>query len=172
VGDKDVKEPQDLIAVIASYKPGDKVDITYKREGKVSKTSAVLSENKARVYSYNFDDRDFNFKMPEGLVPPMENFNFNYNRRPKIGLQIQDIEEGKGVTVKEVDPDSPAAKAGFKDGDVITQVNGKDVAGVEDMRNAIRDVKEGDTVKFSYKRAGKNQNAEIKIPKRLRTADL
>jgi serine protease Do len=172
VGDKDVKEPQDLIEAIASYMPGDKVDITYKREGKVSKTSAVLGENKAKAFSYNFDNRDFNFTMPDGVVPPIENFNFNYNRRPKIGLQIQDKEDGKGVTVKDVDPDSPAAKAGIKDGDVITQVNGKDVAGVEDMRKAIGEVKEGDTVKFSYKRAGKSQSAEIKIPKRLRTADL
>lgn len=172
VGDKEVKEPADLVEAIGNYKPGDKVDITYKRDGKINTTSATLAENKRRSFSYQFDNRDFNFQMPEAPMPPMENFNFNFNRRPKIGLEIQDMEEGKGVTVKDVDEDSPAAKAGLKDGDVITQVNGKDVAGVEELRDAIKDVKEGESIKFSYKRDGKNQTAEIKIPKRLRTANL
>ena len=102
----------------------------------------------------------------------MENFNFNFNRKPKIGLQIQDVEEGKGVTVKDVDENSPAAKAGMKDGDIITSVNGKDVAGVDELRSAIKDLKEGETVQFSYKRDGKSQTADVKIPKRLKTADL
>lgn len=172
VGDKDVKEPADLITAVGSYKPNDKVDITYKRDGKVSKTSVLLGANKARFYSYNLNNQDYNFEMPELAIPPMENFNFNFNRKPKIGLQIQDVETGKGVTVKDVDDDSPAAKAGMKDGDVITGINGKDVAGVDELRNSIRDIKEGETVKLSYKRDGKNQTAEIKIPKRLKTADL
>lgn len=171
VGDKVVKEPADLVEAIGGYKPNDKVDITYKRNGKENKTSVVLGENKARTFAYNFN-KDFNFQMPEGAIPPMENFNFNFNRKPKIGLQIQDVEEGKGVAVKDVDEGSPASKAGMKDGDVITQVNGKDVAGVDDLRTAIKDVKEGETVRFGYKRDGKNQTAEIKIPKRLKTADL
>ena len=172
VGNKEVKEPGDLVEAIAAYKPHDKIDITYKRNGKESKTSAVLGENKSHAFAYNFNNKDFNFEMPEGVIPPMENFNFNFNRKPKIGLQIQDVEEGKGVTVKDVDEDSPAAKAGIKDGDVITQVNGKEVAGVDDLRTAIKDLKEGEAVKFSFKRDGKSQTTEIKIPKRLKTADL
>ncbi|GEO11963.1 PDZ domain-containing protein [Segetibacter aerophilus] len=171
VGDKKVEEPADLIKAIAGLSPNDKVDITYKRNGKENKTTAVLGENKSRSFAYNFN-RDFNFSMPEGVIPPMENFNFNFNRKPKIGLQIQDVEEGKGVTVKDVDEDSPAAKAGLKDGDVITGVNGKDVAGVDELRTAIKDLKEGETVRFSYKRGGKSQTAEVKMPKRLKTADL
>jgi serine protease Do len=171
VGDKAVKEPADLVEAIGAYKPNDKVDITYKRNGKENKTTVVLGENKSQPFAYNFN-KDFNFQMPEGAIPPMENFNFNFNRKPKIGLQIQDVEEGKGVAVKDVDEGSPASKAGLKDGDVITQINGKDVAGVDDLRAAIRDVKEGETVRFGYKRGGKNQTAEIKIPKRLKTADL
>lgn len=169
VGSKEVKDPQDLIAAIGEHKPNDKVDITYKRGGKENKTSVTLGENKSRGNSFNLNG---NFNWPKGsLTPPLENFNFNFNR-PRIGLQIQDVEEGKGVRVKGVDNDSPASKAGFKDGDVITQANGKVVAGVDELRNAIRDLKEGDTVKFNYRRAGKNQTADIKIPKRLKSASL
>lgn len=172
VGSKDVKDPKELVEAIAAYKPHDKVNISYKRNGKESKTTAVLEANKPRAYAYNLHNRDFNFEMPEGTVPPLENFNFNFNRKPKIGLQIQDVEEGKGVTVKDVDEDSPAAKAGIKDGDVITQVNGKDIANVDELRNLMKDLKEGETVKLSFLRSGKVQNAEVKIPKKLKTADL
>ena len=166
VGSTGIKDPQDLVEAIGEHKPNDKVDITYKRDGKENKTSVTLGENKSRVYSYNFNNNDFDFKMPH-----LENFNFNFNK-PKIGLQIQDIEEGKGVKVRDVDENSPASKAGMKEDDIITQVDGKDVAGVDELRDQIRDIKEGDTVKFTFKREGKNQTAEIKIPKRLKSADL
>lgn len=169
VGSKEVKDPQDLIKVIGEHKPNDKVDITYKRGGKENKTSVTLGENKSRGNAFNLNG---NFDFPKGsLTPPFENFNFNFNR-PRIGLQIQDVEEGKGVRVKGVDNESPASKAGFKDGDIITRANGKDVAGVDELRNVIRDLKEGDTVKFNYRRSGKNQIADIKIPKRLKSANL
>ena len=172
VGKTAITTPQELIEAISAYKPNDKVDITYKRDGKENKTTATLGENKSAPFSFNFDDRDFNFNLPKEPMPPTENFNFNWNTKPRIGLQIQDVEEGKGVKVKDVDDDSPASKAGIKEGDIISQVNGKDVAGVDELRNTIKDLKEGDVVKLTYKRNGKNQTAEIKIPKRLKSADL
>ena len=97
---------------------------------------------------------------------------FGFSRKPRIGMQIQDVEEGKGVTVQDVDDDTPAAKAGLKEGDVITEVNGKEIAGVDELRNEIKDLKEGDSFKVRYKRGGNNQTAEVKIPKRMKTADL
>lgn len=172
VGSTEVKDPQDLIEAIGQLKPNDKVEITYKRDGKENKTTATLGENKSRAFSHNFNDRDFNFDFPGGVVPPMDNFDFDFNRRTKIGLQIQDMEDGKGVSVKDVDEDSPASKAGFKEGDVITHVNGKNVTTVDELRNELRDIQEGETIKFGYKRNGKNETVEIKIPKRLKSADL
>lgn len=166
VANSKIKTPEDLIEAIAKFKPNDKIDIVYLREGKENKTNATLTENKTRAYSFNFSP-DLNFNVPRPNVS-----GFTFNRRPRIGLQIQDVEEGKGVMIKDVDEDSPAAKAEMKEGDIITQINGKEIAGVEEVREEIKDVKEGDTIKLSYKRGGKIQTSELKIPKRLRTADL
>ena len=172
VGSTKVTTPQELVEAVGAHKPNDKVEITYKRNGKENKTTATLSENKSRDFSFHLNNDDFNFDMGKGTFPRSEDFNFNFNRRPKIGLQIQDLEEGNGVSVRDVDEESPAARAGLKEGDVIMQVNGKNVADVDALRNEIRDVKEGDSVKFTYKRDGKNQTVDIKMPKRLKSADL
>ncbi|WP_207491938.1 PDZ domain-containing protein [Aridibaculum aurantiacum] len=166
VGDKKIESSNDLIAAIGTHKPNDKVDITYKRGGKEAKATATLGENKTRSLSYNFDG---NMAIPN--VPFPEAFGFG-SRKPRIGMQIQDVEEGTGVKVREVDPESPAAKAGFKEGDVITEVNGKAIAGVDVMRDQIKDIKEGDVLKMSFNRSGSKQTAEVKIPKRLKVADL
>ena len=45
----------------------------------------------------------------------------------------------KGVYVNEVVDDTPAEKAGIEEGDVITEVDGKAVAGPEELTEMIRD---------------------------------
>ena len=169
VGSTKIEGPAELSEAIGKLKPGEKVDITYKRGNKEMKTTATLGQNKPQAFSFNFD-KDFEFNMPTPPNAP-EGF-FNFSRRPKIGLQIQDVEEGKGVVVKDVDDDSPAAKAGFKEGDIITEVNGIYITGVDEMRNQIKDFKEGDSFKVQFKRNGSVQTSDIKLPKRMKTADL
>ena len=47
--------------------------------------------------------------MPE--LPNLNGNEFNFSRKPRLGLQIQDIEEGKGVKILDVDSNTPAARA-------------------------------------------------------------
>ncbi len=49
-----------------------------------------------------------------------------------------------GVMINEVRADSPAAKAGLKAGDIIVEVEGKEVKGEIDLIRAIAEKKEGD----------------------------
>ncbi len=173
VGDTKVTGPKDLTEAIGKYKPNDKVEITYKRNGKEIKTTATLSENKGKRIMIKRNGEDFDLDMPGGIMPPdMGNFNFYFNNKPRLGLQIQDLEEGKGVKVNDVDNDLPCGKAGLKEGDIITQINGKDISGVDELKEATKDLKEGETIKLTYKRDGKSQTADVKIPKKLKTADL
>jgi serine protease Do len=167
VGDRKIEDPEDLVDAISNYKPNDKITLTYKRNNKENTASVTLGENKTKEYSFGFGDGDFKFDSPNisgGL--------YGMARKPKIGLQIQDVEEGKGVKVREVDEDSPAAKAGLKEGDVISEINGKPVDGVDNVRNEIKDLKEGDTFKVKFSRGGSSQTVDVKLPKRLKTADL
>jgi serine protease Do len=168
VGDRKIDSPDDLVDAISNYKPNDKINLTYKRGGKESSASITLSENKSKTSAYSFGgDGDWNM-----AAPKLDGNFFSFNRKPKIGLQIQDLEEGKGVKIGEVEENTPAAKAGLKEGDVITEINGKLVDGVDNVKTEIKDLKEGDVVKVKYNRNGNAQTADIKIPKKIKTADL
>lgn len=89
-----------------------------------------------------------------------------------MGIEIQDTEDSKGVKVIEVEDETPAQKAGIQENDIITNINGKPVNSVDEIKAALKELKEGDLIKASIIRSGKTQTLEIKIPKKLKTADL
>jgi C-terminal processing protease CtpA/Prc len=65
-----------------------------------------------------------------------------------------------GVLVSEVREGSPAAKAGLKAGDVITEVDGKAVKGQFDIIRTINDKKDGD-VTVTFVRDGKRSTVNV-----------
>ena len=172
VADKKISTPDDLVNALKDEKPGDVVDITYLRNGKESKVKATLKENKSNRFKFDFDmdnfDKKFNWNQngdgPFGYV-------FGPNK-PKLGLQIQDVAEGKGVKVSDIDKDTPSEKSGLKNGDVITHINDKEISGVDDAKTAIKNLKEGESVSIKYNRDGKQMTTSIKIPKKIKTAEL
>ena len=183
VGDSKIEGSDDLYEAIGKFKPEEKVSVTYLRDGKESTVNATLGKSASdMVFNFNnkdfnfdnkafkFDNKDFNFDMPRITGP--NGMNMIYNRKPRLGLEIQDVEEGKGVKVLDVDSDTPASKAGLQKDDVITEIDGSAIASVDDLREKIREKKEGDSFKITYRRNGNTQTADIKFPKKLKTADL
>lgn len=53
------------------------------------------------------------------------------------------VTDGKGLLVRDVRPDSPAAKAGIKAGDVIVEIDGKKMSDGADLIEAVNEKKEG-----------------------------
>lgn len=64
----------------------------------------------------------------------------------------------RGVVVGRVTPDSPAAKAGLKENDVITEINGQRVEGATQFRRMIREIPAGRNVLLTVWRAGRLQS--------------
>ncbi len=169
VGDAKIGNPDDLYEAIGKYKPEDKVNITYLRNGKENTASATLGKSND-IENFNFNGNEFKFKMPE--MPNMRNFEFNFSPKPRLGIEIQDLADGKGVKILDVDEDSPAAKNGLQKDDVITEVNGQTITSVDGIRSKLKDTKEGDTLKLTYQRNGNSQTADIHFMKKLKTAEL
>lgn len=175
INDDKIATSNDLYKAVGKYKPEDKVTVAYKRDGKDATATATLgSNNRVHAYSYNFnkDGKDFSFSMPPGGFSYSGDAPFLMSDKPRMGLQVQDTEEGKGVKVLDVDDESPAEKAGLKEDDIITSVNGKNVNSVDELKEAVKDGKPGDTFKLNYMRNNQSQSAEVKFPKELKTTDL
>lgn len=73
-----------------------------------------------------------------------------------------------GVIVEGVQKDSPADKAGIKVGDIVLSVDGKDVRSSADLRAAMREKKEGDSVRVEVLR-GRSRHTLVTTVKERET---
>lgn len=202
INDKKVEGPGSIAEVVGSFKPKDEVTVYYKRDGKEQSSKAVLGESKSNMnLTYSFSSPRGNMRsltVPGTPMPPsafsmprvqewnsdgfdqleklnnlksMDGFSF-FPRQQKLGLKIQDTEEGDGVKVLDTDKDSPAEKAGLKKDDVVTEIGGVKVANTDDAREQLQENAEKSTYTIKAKRNGTEMSFDIKIPKKLKTADL
>jgi len=71
----------------------------------------------------------------------------------------------RGVVIGKVLDDSPAAKAGLKDNDVITEINGQRVEGATQFRRMIREIPAGRSVQLTVWRNGRSESITSKLGK-------
>jgi serine protease Do len=88
-----------------------------------------------------------------------------------LGELTPDLAEGfgieaHGVLVNEVQPGTPAEKAGFKRGDVVLAYQGEEVNDVADLRMRVANTQPGTDAKFDILREGKRQTLTAKIEKK------
>ena len=75
-------------------------------------------------------------------------------------------EQTKGVKFSDIRPGSPAAKAGFKAGDVLVQFGDKPINNLYDFTDALQRSKIGDVVEVKVLRDGKPITASVKLEQR------
>ena len=189
VNDEKITGPKDLYDAIGKFKPADKVQISILKNGAKTKLTVELAKNKPQEFSFTPDQgrtiepnwgpntrgrgnngmQRFGFELPQ--MPELNNI-FGNIEKPKLGISVEDVEENEGVKISSVSENSPAAKAGLKEDDIITEVNDKKVKDVDGIKPIIKGATEGTVFKFNITRNGKKTVIEVKIPKKLKTADL
>jgi serine protease Do len=117
---------------------------------------------------------NFTFQMQE--VPDMsEMFGGPWvSSRARLGVDVEDLDgefgnyfgapEGEGILVRGVFPDTPAAKAGLKVGDVITSVNGERIRSVGELREKIVEKREDKTIQLGLIRNKTALSVTVQLP--------
>jgi serine protease Do len=94
-------------------------------------------------------------------------------QRGMLGVTIQSVttdiaaslglKQVRGVLVNSVNPGGPAERAGVKQGDVILQLNGKDVEEPNELRNEIAAISPGTEVALTIWRNGNQQQVRVQL---------
>jgi serine protease Do len=186
---KAVTDPEELASMVREKKPGDEVEITYLPVGqkKEKKIKVKLGETKGQTFTIHTPspkiyatpriapqpfgwDKEFNEDMfhygPPGRIYKYE------GGRPMFGIRIQDTEDSSGVKVLDVQDGSLADNAGIQENDIITQIDGKQVKDTDDAREALSATKEKNQYSVNLKRSGTPMTMQVKIPVKLKKADL
>lgn len=128
INDVTISSWSELQGTVASLNTGEKVNITYKRDGKEYTTSATL---KAETGTY---DNLAATNLGDVLGAELENLDKKTAEKNEV--------EG-GVVVKKIKPGGPFSKTRMQDGFIITSVNGVDITNTEELSRAIASLRSG-----------------------------
>jgi serine protease Do len=121
-----VKDSRELARTVGTMAPGTSVKLDLLRNGQDKSVSLTLGEmpNEQQAKA-----------TPEQATPSV----------PHLGLSLAPAGEdagGKGLVVRGVEPNGPAAEQGLRTGDVILDVSGQAVSQVADVQHALAQAKD------------------------------
>jgi len=128
---------------------------------KLANAASALAQAQNRVYQVN-----------PGAIEPWG----GEDHSGWLGIEISEVNadkakelklaETRGVVVEGVEPDSPAAKAGLKENDVILSYEGQNVEGTVQFRRLVRETPPGRSIPLSVSRDGSVQPVTIEVGER------
>jgi serine protease Do len=105
------------------------------------------------AYETTVDAQDRNRVVIQGLDLPLMGLGSS------VGLTVRDTDTG--VVVQQVRADSPASRAGLKEGDVVTEFDGERARSAAQFTRLVRETPPGRTVKIVVRREGTSQTMDI-----------
>ncbi|WP_137179797.1 trypsin-like peptidase domain-containing protein [Roseomonas sp. AR75] len=140
-----VTSPRDLARAIADQRPGSKSALKVWRDGEMRTVSVEIgTQPGAQVASRQGGAEAEQPRIGVALAPIT----------PESRRALNLAEDAKGAVVAQVMPDSPAAKAGLRAGDVIVGVGTTETADAEATVKAIREAASNDAVALQVLRNG------------------
>jgi len=150
VDGKDVKSGDDLVADIASRKPGSKAKLTFVRNGKKEDATVTIAD-RSKLFASRLGEEEEN---QNEETPKASKFGITvHNITPDLADRLG-IGAGKGVVVQDVKQGSFAEDVGLNRGDVILEVNKQPVNTPDDFVKLESSLKSGQDVVFLVRPRG------------------
>jgi serine protease Do len=122
------------------------------------------------------EDRDpTQIEVLPGIETDDRNIVFGEDGSSWLGVETHEVTADKakelklsaerGVVLGKIVPDSPAAKAGLKENDVVTEINGQRVEGAAQFRRMIHEIPAGRSIQLTVWRDGRTQTISATLGK-------
>ena len=175
-----IENYEDFIQTDASINPGNSGGALINLHG------SLIGINTAILSGQGGGNQGIGFAIPINLARNVMNQLVEHGKvtRGYLGVHIQDVtpalakqfglSQGGGVLIGDVSADTPAAKAGLKSGDVITELNGQPVSAANQLQVQISQMAPGTTVKMKIFRDGKSQDMNVtlgELPEKAEAAE-
>ncbi len=135
--------------------PGDKIELTYERDGKPQKTMVALAFDPTGVLGRPV--------VTAVTPPPSAPVPAAGTGMRQIGVSVSRAEGADAAVVTRVTENSDAARGGLLVGDRVTAVAGKPVRGANDYFQVLGGCKDGDGVDVTVERTGKKQTLKMTL---------
>lgn len=139
----------------------------------------VIGVVNAKISSTGVEGIGFAIPIEVAMEKAEQIINGNKSSYPYLGVSMLNVEDARnyinyrryitdnninsGVIVIDIEKDSPASKDGMKSGDIITEINGKEVKNVAYLRYELYKYKIGETIKVKVLRDNETKELSIKL---------
>ena len=153
---KPIRKNQDLVQMVMTTKPGATVPLRVIRDGKEKTLSVTVDELDLEAEG----TQSRNSRRGGGIEPQQETssgFGMTLsNISPDIARRLR-LDDAKGALITDVEPQSPAARAGLSEGDVIVRVGRVQVSSAAEAQRELAKVVAGKTAFLRVVRNGQEQ---------------
>lgn len=160
VDGKDIPNPYVLSRRISELPPGRNTALTIWRNGKQQQLSVKIGELPA-VGSEKLKPG----KPESGAKSGLSNLGLEADNLTEETAQELGVTNRKGVVITAVTPASPADDAGIVPGDIVRELNHKEIGNLDDYRKTISKLKPGDTLLMLVERRGTPIYVALKVPR-------
>ncbi|HYM79370.1 MAG TPA: Do family serine endopeptidase [Candidatus Dormibacteraeota bacterium] len=164
----DRRKPGQFIQTDAAINPGNSGGALVDARGQLIGINTFLISNSGSFSGMGF-------AIPAQIAEPTVDTLIRYGKITHgfIGIQIADVtpdnakffhlSKAAGALVSDVQPDSPGAKSGLKTGDVITELDGKQVSDAGQLQVLVGQKRPGDTVHLQVLRDEKPMSVPVTL---------
>jgi serine protease Do len=164
-----IENYEDFIQTDASINPGNSGGALIDLHG------SLIGINTAILSGEGGGNQGIGFAIPINMAHNVMNQIVEHGKvvRGYLGVHIQDVtpslahqfglNQGGGVLIGDVSPDTPAAKAGLKKGDVVLELNGRTIDAANQLQVQISQMPPGTSAKMKIWRDGKSQDVIVNL---------